>query len=83
MSKLGEMDLGVFPFRFVADNLSIADEPAFRTDKPFVQTQQLGVSLKLTPTPAQSRQDRLAVLTKTFGRPHQKRARGMGLFLAA
>jgi AsmA protein len=46
---LGEMHLSVFPFRLVANDVTIADDPAFRTDKPFLQAQQLGVSLKLLP----------------------------------
>jgi AsmA protein len=44
---LGEMRLSVIPFRFVAHDVSIADDPAFRTEKPFLQAQDLGVSLKL------------------------------------
>jgi len=46
---LGDMHLSVFPFRFVANDVSIAGEPQLRTDKPLLQVQQLGVSVKLLP----------------------------------
>src|SRR5215831_14852530 len=44
---LGEMHLSVIPFRFLAHDVSIADDPRFRTEKPFLQAQQLGVSVRL------------------------------------
>src|SRR5947207_11799057 len=46
---LGEMNLKFFPPRFRVENVSIADDPAFRTQKPFVQAQQLDVAVKLMP----------------------------------
>jgi AsmA protein len=46
---LGDMHLGVFPPRFRLQNLSIADDPKFGTQKPFVQAQELAVSVKLLP----------------------------------
>ena len=46
---LGEMHLNLFPPRFIVQNLAIADDPNFGTEKPFVQTQQLDVSVKLFP----------------------------------
>jgi AsmA protein len=52
---LGEMHLSVIPFRFVAHDVSIADEPAFRTEKPFLQAQELGVSARCDPAPSQRR----------------------------
>ena len=46
---LGDMHLNLFPPRFRVQNLGIADDPAFGTEKPFVQAQQLDVSVKLFP----------------------------------
>ena len=46
---LGEMKLKLFPLSFEAHDLSIADDPKFSTDSPFVKTQQLDVSVKLLP----------------------------------
>src|SRR5215471_1202050 len=46
---LGEMKLKIFPLSFEAHDLSIADDPKFSADAPFVKTQQLDVSLKLVP----------------------------------
>jgi AsmA protein len=46
---LGDMHLNLFPPRFRVQNLTIADDPAFVTEKPFVQTHQLDVSVKLLP----------------------------------
>jgi AsmA protein len=45
---LGNMELGLFPFRFRVFNLAVADDPKFGT-RPFVQTQELSVSVKLLP----------------------------------
>jgi AsmA protein len=47
--RLGEMHLGVFPPRFQLQNLSIADDPKFNNAKPFVEAQELDVSVKLLP----------------------------------
>jgi AsmA protein len=47
--SLGEIRLNVFPPRFQLQNLAIADDPAFASTKPFVQTQQLAVSVRLIP----------------------------------
>ncbi|PYX87445.1 MAG: hypothetical protein DMG68_11715 [Acidobacteria bacterium] len=46
---LGDMHLSVFPPRFRVQDLGIADDPAFNTQKPFVQAQELDVSVKLLP----------------------------------
>ena len=46
---LGGMSLGLFPLRFRVANLAIADDPKFNTNRPFVQTQELAVSVKLLP----------------------------------
>lgn len=47
--SLGDMHLGVFPLRFEVNNVSIADDPRFNAQKPFVQAQRLDVSVKLLP----------------------------------
>lgn len=46
---LGDMHLSVFPPRFRVNDLVIADDPAFNSQKPFVQAQELDVSVKLLP----------------------------------
>src|SRR5579862_8619610 len=46
---LGNVSLGLFPVRFEISNLSIADDPTFGGRAPFVQTQELDVSVKLMP----------------------------------
>ena len=46
---LGNMDLGLFPLRLRVANLSIADDSKFNSRSPFVQTQELAVSVKLLP----------------------------------
>jgi len=45
--SLGDMHLGIFPLRFEVQSVSIADDPRFNAQKPFVQAQQLDVSVKL------------------------------------
>ena len=45
---LGNMSLGLFPLRFKVADLSIADDPKF-SNSPFIQTQELSVSVKLLP----------------------------------
>src|SRR6266436_1283224 len=47
--SLGDMHLGLFPPRFQVQNLSIADDPKFNATKPFVEAQELDVSIKLLP----------------------------------
>src|ERR1051325_5781721 len=47
--SLGNMHVSLFPPRFQAENISIADDPTFNDFKPFVQAQQLDVSVKLLP----------------------------------
>lgn len=47
--SLGTMHLNWLPPRFVVDNVSIADDPRFDTHRPFVQAQQLDISIKLLP----------------------------------
>jgi len=44
---LGDMHLGLFPPRFQVHSLSIADDPKFNAAKPFVEAQELDVSIKL------------------------------------
>jgi uncharacterized protein involved in outer membrane biogenesis len=46
---LGNMDLGLLPLRFRVFNLSIAEDPKFNSNRSFVQTQELAVSVKLLP----------------------------------
>ncbi len=46
---LGDMHLSVFPPRFRVQNLSVADDPAFSSDAPFVKAQELDVSVRLLP----------------------------------
>jgi uncharacterized protein involved in outer membrane biogenesis len=46
---LGDIDLGIFPPRFEVQSVSIADDPQFNAQKPFVQAQRLDVSVKLLP----------------------------------
>jgi AsmA protein len=58
---LGNMELGLFPLRFKVFNLAVADDPKFGT-RPFVQTQELSVSVKLLPLLSKSVQiDSLAL----------------------
>ena len=47
--QLGDMHLRIFPLRFEVENVSIADDPAFNSSKPFVQAAKLDVSVKLLP----------------------------------
>ena len=47
--SLGEMRLSLFPPRFVAHDVAILDDPNFQAHRPFVQTQELDVSIKLLP----------------------------------
>jgi len=46
---IGNMNLGLFPPRFRVANLSVSDDPKFNSKLPFVQTQELSVSVKLLP----------------------------------
>jgi len=46
---LGEMHLKLLPPRFSVENLSIADDPRFQTNRPFAQATQLEVAVKLLP----------------------------------
>src|SRR5581483_8365613 len=47
--KLGQLHLALFPPRVQVDALSIADDPRFGDPNPFVQAEQLDVSVKLLP----------------------------------
>src|SRR5271167_964207 len=47
--QLGEMSLGVFPLRVQVNNVTIGDDPSFRSNVPFAQVGQLNVSIKLLP----------------------------------
>jgi len=46
---VGNMNLNLFPPRFVVHDVTIADDPSFHTQRPFVETQELAVSVKLLP----------------------------------
>jgi AsmA protein len=46
--SLGDMSLGLFPLRFRLASLAIDDDPKFG-NRPFIQTQELSVSVKLLP----------------------------------
>ena len=46
---LGDMHLAILPPRLQVQNLSIADDPKFNDAKPFVEAQELDVSVKLLP----------------------------------
>src|ERR1700736_2618719 len=47
--SLGNMSLGLFPLRFKVADLSIAEDPKFNSNSPFIQTKELSVSVKLLP----------------------------------
>jgi AsmA protein len=47
--KVGTLHLALFPPRLQVDSLSIADDPKFADPNPFVQAEQLDVSVKLLP----------------------------------
>jgi len=47
--SLGNMSLGLFPLRFKVANLSIADDTKFNSNTPFIQAQELSVSVRLLP----------------------------------
>lgn len=61
---LGNMDLGLFPLRFRVADLAIAEDPKFNTNRPFVQTQELAVSVKLLPLLSKSVQVDSLTLTR-------------------
>jgi AsmA protein len=46
---LGEMHLNLIPLRIRVQNLAIADDPAFATEKPFVQAEQVDLMVRLIP----------------------------------
>jgi AsmA protein len=48
-TNLGNMHLSVFPPRFRVQDVVIADDPSFNSAAPFVQAQELAVSVKLLP----------------------------------
>ena len=47
--ELGELSLGLFPVRIEANNVSIGEDPSFKSNVPFAQVGQLDVSVKLLP----------------------------------
>jgi len=47
--ELGNMGLRLFPPSFRVTYLSISDDPRFNNSRPFVQTEDLSVSVKLLP----------------------------------
>ena len=61
---LGNMDLGLLPLRFRVANLAIADDPSFGSSRPFVQAQELSVSVKLLPLLSKSVQIDSLTLTR-------------------
>lgn len=46
---LGDMKLSLLPPSFQVSNIQIADDPAFSDPNPFVQAQQISISVKLMP----------------------------------
>jgi len=46
---MGEMHLSLFPPRFRAENLTVAEDPAFATGRAFAQTRELDLSVRLFP----------------------------------
>src|SRR5215831_16020564 len=47
--ELGNMNLRLFPLSFRVAYLSISDDPTFNSSRPFIQTEELSVSVKLLP----------------------------------
>jgi AsmA protein len=47
--SLGDMHLKIFPPSFEVQNVSIADDPSFGSQAPFVQAAELDVSVQLAP----------------------------------
>src|SRR5882724_4700305 len=64
--QLGDMSLGLFPPRFRVANLSITDDPGFKSNQPFVQTGELSISVQLLPLLHKS----LQVDSLTLAQPH-------------
>jgi uncharacterized protein involved in outer membrane biogenesis len=52
--QLGNMNLSVIPLAVQVDNVSIGDDPTFRSNVPFAQVQRLDVHVKLFPLLAQN-----------------------------
>src|SRR5438477_754782 len=46
---LGDMHVSLLPPRFRVQSLAIADDPRLKSEKPFVQAQELDVAVKLLP----------------------------------
>src|SRR5215472_8020914 len=63
--RLGDRSLGLFPLRFRVKNLAIADDPRFNDPKPFLQANELDVSVKLLPLLSKN----VEVDSLTFDRP--------------
>src|SRR6516225_12307697 len=60
--EFGNMDLRLFPLRFRVAYLSVSDDPRFNSNRPFIQTEELSVSVKLLPLLSKSVQiDSLAL----------------------
>jgi hypothetical protein len=47
--NLGAMQLALFPPRFQVDSLLVAEDPAFENPQPFIQAEQVGISVNLFP----------------------------------
>jgi AsmA protein len=60
--ELGNMNLRLFPPSFRVAMLSISEDPSFNSNRPFIQTEELRVSVKLLPLLSKSVQiDSLAL----------------------
>jgi len=47
--ELGNMNVGFFPPSFRAAYLSISDDPSFNSSRPFIETEEVSLSVKLLP----------------------------------
>ncbi len=45
---LGEMSLGLFPFRFQVKNAAIAEDPSMEQQEPFIQADELDIRISLS-----------------------------------
>src|SRR5579883_739439 len=63
---VGEMNLHFLPPTFVVHDVTISDDPNFNTQRPFVQTQELAVSVKLLPL----LQKKVEIDSLSLQRPH-------------
>lgn len=74
---LGNMDLRLFPLSFRVGNLSISDDPMFNNSRPFIQTEELSVSVRLLPLLSKSVQiDSLSLQRPPWSWSRMRRACG-------